>query len=184
MESLAGYFLIATSNMPDPRFARRVIYMCSHDEEDGAMGFIVNQPVPEITLADVYLSMKLPAPEFELPHVFMGGPVEMEAAFFLHSSEYNSSGFMDVNNSIRLSRDPRILNDIAENKGPKEYLFLLGYAGWGPGQLETELMHEGWLTLPAESEDIFNIPPERMWERITAKYGIDITLFGDVTGSA
>lgn len=184
MESLAGYFLIATSNMPDPRFARRVIYMCSHEADEGAMGFIVNQPVSEITLGEVFLSMNLPTPDFDLPHVFMGGPVEMEAAFFLHSSEYTSSSFMEVNDSVRVSRDPQILSDIAQNKGPKDYLFLFGYAGWAPGQLEAELMHEGWLTLPAECQDLFGIPPEKMWGKITAKYGIDITLFGDVTGTA
>ena len=184
MDSLAGYFLIATSNMPDPRFAKRVIYMCSHEADEGAMGFIVNQPVPEITLAEVFLSMNLPAPDFDLPHVFMGGPVELEAAFFLHSSEYTSSNFIKVNDLVRVSRDPRILKDIAQNKGPKDYRFLLGYAGWAPGQLESELMHEGWLTLPSEYEDLFETPPERMWEKITAKYGIDITLFGDVTGNA
>ena len=184
MDSLAGYFLIATSHMPDPRFAKKVIYMCSHHEDEGAMGFIINQPVPEITLAEVFISMNLPAPDFDLPNVYMGGPVEMDAAFFLHSADYTSSGYMEVNESIRVSRDPMILNDIAEKRGPKEYRFLLGYAGWAPGQLETELMHEGWLTLPADSHDIFGIPPEKMWEKITAKYGIDITMFEDVIGTA
>jgi putative transcriptional regulator len=184
LESLAGFFLIATSNMPDPRFAQRVIYMCSHQENEGAMGFIVNQPVPEITLAEVFLSMNLQTPEFELPNVYMGGPVEMDAAFFLHSSEYKSSSYMEVNDIIRVSRDPQILKDIAEKKGPKEYRFLLGYAGWAPGQLESELMHEGWLTLPADRHDLFEIPPDRMWEKITAKYGIDINMFEDVIGTA
>lgn len=184
MESLAGFFLIATSNMPDPRFAKRVIYMCSHSEDEGAMGFIVNQPVPEITLAEVFLNMNMAAPDFDMPNIFMGGPVEIEAAFFLHSAEYHSSSSMDVNERVKVSRDPHILRDIAEGKGPEDYRFLLGYAGWAPGQLESELMHEGWLALPAEYKDLFEIPPEKMWEKITAKYGIDITLFGDVTGTA
>lgn len=184
MDSLAGYFLIATPQMPDPRFARKVIYMCSHGTEDGAMGVVINQPVPEVTLAALYESMNVPAPDRELPSVFFGGPVEVEAVFILHSSEYETKQFLEITPRVRMSRDPIILNDIANGQGPVDYRFFLGYSGWGPGQLEHELIQDGWLTLPGDYDDIFNIPPEEMWEKITLKHGIDISLFGDVTGTA
>ncbi|MCK5436696.1 MAG: YqgE/AlgH family protein, partial [Desulfobulbaceae bacterium] len=85
MESLQGHFLIATSQMPDPRFKERVIYMCTHTDE-GAMGLTVNQPVPNVTLADIFRSANLTVPDRSFPNVYMGGPVEMDTGFFLFSS--------------------------------------------------------------------------------------------------
>ena len=87
LDSLTGFFLIATSQMPDPRFAKKVIYMCRHCAEEGAMGFVINHPVPEITLSEVYLSMNLAAPDMELPHVFMGGPVNESFATTYNNKE-------------------------------------------------------------------------------------------------
>lgn len=184
MKSLAGYFLIATPQMPDPRFAEKVIYMCSHESDEGAMGLIVNNPIPDVTLASVFESLEIPVPDMHLPAVFMGGPVEIEAAFFLHSADYTPREYLGITERIRLSRDPRILSDIAKRQGPEDYLFILGYSGWGPGQLEHELTHDGWLTLPSEYDDLFHTPPEKMWKKITSKHGIDISLFGHITGMA
>ena len=184
IKSLAGYFLIATPQMPDPRFARKVIYMCSHAPEQGAMGVVVNHPVEDVSLAALYESMDLPAPDIVLPPLYLGGPVDMEAVFILHSSEYHTHQFLEINKDVHLSRDPQILYDIARRRGPRHYRFLLGYSGWGPGQLEAELARDGWLTLPATYDDIFTIAPEIMWEKITAKHGIDIALFGEITGNA
>ncbi|MBI5557916.1 MAG: YqgE/AlgH family protein [Deltaproteobacteria bacterium] len=181
---LAGYFLIATPQMPDPRFAQKVIYMCSHDPDEGAMGVVLNHPVAEVTLAALYESMNMPTPGIALPTLFLGGPVELEAVFILHSSDYRSSQFIEITKDIRMSRDPQILQDIACNRGPLKYRFFLGYAGWAAGQLEHELAHEGWLTLPADFEDIFDDSPEKMWEKITSKHGIDMSLFGEITGNA
>ncbi len=184
INSLTGYFLIATPQMPDPRFARKVIYMTSHEPEEGAMGLILNQPIEDVSLAVLYESMHLPVPEVKLPPIFLGGPVELEAVFILHSSDYTARHCHEINAEIHMSRDPQILRDIADCKGPRDYLFFLGYSGWGPGQLEYELAQDGWLTLPADYEDIFSLSHEEMWEKITLKNGIDICLFGDVTGKA
>ncbi len=182
MESLTGYFLIATHQMPDPRFARRVIYICRHEREEGAIGFIVNQPLADLTMAELYTSMNIEIPDFELPHIFMGGPVEMNGIFFLHSSDYFAAHQLEVNDYVRLSRSSTILHDIAENKGPKGYRCLIGYAGWASGQLEEEMRHEGWLMLPASYNDLFKTSPEKMWKQITARYGIDISSFSEQTG--
>ncbi|MBU4260665.1 MAG: YqgE/AlgH family protein [Proteobacteria bacterium] len=184
INSLTGYFLIATPQMPDPRFARKVIYMCSHELEEGAMGVVLNQPVDDVSLAALYESMNIPVPDMKLPSIFLGGPVEIEAVFILHSSDYPARQYIEINDKVRMSRDPQILQDIAGNKGPQDYRFFLGYSGWGPGQLEYELSQDGWLTLPADYEDIFYIAPEKMWKKITLKHGIDISLFGEVTGKA
>lgn len=184
MESLAGYFLIATHQIPDPRFAERVIYLCRHEDAEGAMGFIVNQPLADLTLAELYTSMSMDIPNVALPNIFMGGPVEMNGIFFLHSSDYTTANDLEVTESVRLSRSPAILDAIANNQGPRDYRCLIGYAGWAPGQLEEEVSHEGWLILPASYNDLFKTSPEAMWKQIAARYGIDITTFSDQTGYA
>lgn len=184
MDSLAGSFLVATNQMPDPRFGEKIIYMCSHNEQEGAMGLVINHPIDAVTLGAIYESMKIDVPDMNFPPVFLGGPVDLDSAFFLHSSEYSPDQYIDITKKIRLSRDPQILRDIAIQKGPKDFRLMLGYSGWAPGQLENELIHDGWLTLPADYEDIFVVPPELMWKKITAKHGIDIRLFGEISGTA
>jgi putative transcriptional regulator len=183
MNSLQGQFLIATSQMPDPRFQEQVVYMCAHNEE-GAMGLVINQPIPNVSMADILRSANIAVPELELPAVYMGGPVEMDSAFFLYSSEYETTHFLAVSETVRLSRDPEILQDIANGRGPRKYIFLIGYAGWGPGQLENELGMNGWLALPAGDEVLFHTPDELKWQQAAKSHGIDIELFGDVIGSA
>jgi putative transcriptional regulator len=183
MNSLQGQFLIATSQMPDPRFQEQVIYMCAHSEE-GAMGLIINQPIPNVSIVDVMRSANIAVPDWQLPPVYMGGPVEMDTAFFLYTAEYETLHFLAVSDTVRLSRDPEILQDISKGRGPRRYIFLIGYAGWGPGQLENELSMNGWLTLPAEDEVLFNTPDEQKWRLAAKKHGIDIALYGDVIGSA
>jgi putative transcriptional regulator len=183
MNSLQGQFLIATSQMPDPRFQEQVIYMCAHNEE-GAMGLVINQPIPNVSMADILRSANIEVSDIKLPPVYMGGPVEMDSAFFLYSSEYETTHFLAVSETVRLSRDPDILHDIAGNRGPRKYIFLIGYAGWGPGQLESELGMNGWLALPAEDEVLFHTPDDQKWQLAAKRHGIDIELYGDVIGSA
>ena len=181
MESLQGSFLISTSQMPDPRFREKLIYMCGHNEE-GALGLIVNNPLPEVTLDEVLRNTNIPVPDFELPPVYLGGPVEMSSGFILYSSDYHSDDQMEVSPTVNLSSNPQILRDIVDRKGPGCFLFLLGYAGWGPGQLE--LTDNGWLILPAEDDIIFNTEDTMKWKVAAQKFGIDITTYGDVVGTA
>jgi len=182
MESLQGKFLLATPQMPDPRFRELVVYLCSHTAE-GAMGVVINQPSP-YSLREVFLGANITPPEGKSPPVYIGGPVEESAAFFLYSSEYQTENFLEISDAVRISGDAQILLDISQGKGPKDYLFLLGYAGWGPGQLEQELTSNGWLSLPADYQDIFNTPNEFKWKRVAARNGIDIALFADKIGNA
>ena len=183
MKSLSGNFLISTPQMPDPRFQEQVIYLCAHSEE-GAMGLVINNPNPEITVREVLQGANLPVPEGELPSVYMGGPVEIDAGFILFSGDYVNSNALEVAPDIFLSRDTRLLEDISQGKGPKEYLFMLGYAGWGEGQLETELVDNSWLTVPGSFEILFNTPDEFKWKLAAHSFGIDIAVFGDVVGNA
>lgn len=183
MESQQGNFLIATPRMPDPRFRRQVVYLCAHNEAEGAMGLIINQP-SEITLAEVLVEAGFAPPPQPLPPVYLGGPVEMEAGFFLFSADYQCPHYLEVTSRIRLSRDVEILRDISAGRAPVDYLFALGYAGWGPGQLEAELVEDCWLVLPGDYAVIFHTPDQRKWKQAASLGGIDIASFGDVVGTA
>ncbi|PIE60292.1 MAG: hypothetical protein CSA31_02795 [Desulfobulbus propionicus] len=183
MESLAGNFLISTPQMPDPRFQKQVIYMCAHNKE-GAMGLVINNPNHEITMLEVFHGAHLPIPEGPLPPVYIGGPVALDAGFILYVSEKPDELAMAVTSQISLSRDTRMLEDISRGKGPKEYLFLLGYAGWAAGQLENELVDNGWLTVPGDLDVLFHTPDEQKWKKAAARFGIDISMIGDSIGSA
>lgn len=148
------------------------------------MGLVINQPIPDVNLADVMDSANITVPDRSLPPVYLGGPVESESAFFLYTPDYIAPHFLEVSESISLTRDPQILHDISAGDGPESFLVALGYAGWGPGQLEDELTVDGWLTLPAVNDIVFLTPDDSKWHKAAQMYGIDISLFGDVVGSA
>ncbi len=183
METLSGHFLISTPQMPDPRFQEQVIYLCAHNDE-GAMGLVINNPNPDISLNDILTGGNMPVPEGELPQVYMGGPVDLESGFILYSSDYNSTNSLEVTSEIYLSRDTKLLMDISRGKGPENYLFMLGYAGWGPEQLEYELLDNSWLAVPGDFDILFNTPDEFKWKLAAHSFGVDITMFGDVIGNA
>jgi putative transcriptional regulator len=183
MGSLTGSFLVSTPRMPDARFEEHVIYICAHNEE-GAMGVAVNRPNSSFALAEILQSAELPLPDTELPPVHIGGPVELESAFILYLSDYTTEHKLEISDTISLTRETRVLEDIARGRGPEHYLFILGYTGWGPGQLENELSQNGWLTLPASDNIIFHMPDELKWKAAAMQYGIDISTFEDVIGYA
>jgi putative transcriptional regulator len=181
--SLAGTFLISTPQMPDPRFSEHVIYICAHNA-DGAMGVAINQPNLSIPFAQILQGVQLPVPENELPPVHIGGPVDLESAFILFFSDYRTQHKIDVSQTVSLTRETKVLEDIANGSGPEKYLFILGYTGWGPGQLEAELVDKGWLTVPASDEIIFQMNDELKWKAAAMQFGIDISLFEDQIGYA
>lgn len=181
--SLVGKFLISTPQMPDPRFAEHVIYICAHNEE-GAMGVAVNRPNSSITLGEVLQGAELDVPGGNLPPIHIGGPVELESAFILFLSDYTTEHKLDVSTTVSLTRETKVLEDISRGKGPTEYLFILGYTGWGPGQLEAELVDKGWLTVPANDDIIFHVDDSEKWKAAAMQYGIDIAIFEDMIGYA
>lgn len=183
IDALTGSFLISTPQMPDPRFAEQVILICAHSEE-GAMGVAVNKPNPYFSLEEILRSAQLEVPDSALPPVYVGGPVELESAFVLYRTGYQVDHQLAISDSIALSRESKILEDISRGCGPESYLFLLGYAGWGPGQLESELIADGWLSLPANDSIIFDIDNQEKWRTAAMLYGIDISTLGDMAGFA
>lgn len=184
MESLQGNFLVATNQMRDPRFRKCVILICFHNPSEGAMGLVVNQPLGDFSLRHALHGLDFDDTTLVLPPVYLGGPVEVESAFILHSAEYVRPGSQQVLDQVYLSSDPLLLLEVARGRGPRQCRLLVGYAGWGVGQLEHELAGEGWLTLPAAADDLFHIPAAAMWKEVTAKHGIDMDLYADIPGNA
>lgn len=148
------------------------------------MGLAINKPNPAFSMAEVLQGADLPIPVNELPPVYIGGPVELESAFILYTSTYKTEYQLEVTSTVSLSRETKVLQDIAEECGPEKFLFLLGYTGWGPGQLERELVDDGWLMVPADDTIIFDLPNEMKWKAAALQYGIDISTFLDVVGYA
>jgi putative transcriptional regulator len=183
MENLTGHLLIATPQMPDPRFREQVIYICAHTWE-GAMGVTINTPHTEITMLEVLLNTNIALPEGPLPPVYSGGPVDMESGFILYSSEVHRSSSLSISSTVALSRESKLLEDISRGQGPKNFLFLLGYSGWGPGQLEAEILENSWLTVPGDDDILFRTPDELKWKTAAQRFGIDISMLSGIVGNA
>lgn len=176
---LDGQLLVAMPLMTDKRFARSVIYICAHSAE-GAMGLIVNQRAPNIRFAELLQRLSISPNEGEALgedidlDVHVGGPVETERGFVLHSADYfKAESTLPIDESVCLTATIDILRDIAKGTGPDKALLALGYAGWAPGQLENEIQNNGWLNCPADPEIIFDPEVDRKYQRALGKIGID-----------
>ncbi len=175
---LAGQLLIAMPGMGDPRFARSVVFICAYSDE-GAMGLIINKPKNGVSLSDVFSRLDITASSEVAPApVHTGGPVETERGFVLHQdARWLSEDALAIGDGYVLTATQGILKEMAMRQGPQPFVFALGYSGWGAGQLEGEIINNGWLTAPASSELVFDADPDRMWESAVRSIGIDpITL--------
>lgn len=183
--TLAGKLLIAMPDMSDPRFANTVIYMCAHSDE-GGMGLIVNKPQNDVNFQKLLAQMDIPtAPGIPEIEVHFGGPVDHQRGFVLHSNDYASEGgTLDVDDTFRMTATLEVLEDIAKGDGPAISMLALGYAGWGPGQLEHEIGQNGWLTCPATEQIIFGTPNEKKWSAALNEMGIDPLLLSSTAGRA
>lgn len=182
---LNGKLLIAMPGMGDPRFANSVVFMCAHSDE-GAMGLIVNKTTDELRLRDLLeqLDIKRGDDARDLP-VHFGGPVEHGRGFVLHDYGYHSSiSTLDVNDDFAMTATMDILEDLAEGRGPSHNIVALGYAGWGPGQLESELGQNAWLTVDADKAIVFDTPDATKWEAALKKLGIDALALSAEAGRA
>ena len=189
---LDGQMLIATPGMQDERFSRSLIYMCAHSSE-GAMGIIVNQPAPHISFPDLLVKLDVipKAEKIQLPPgaggvtVLKGGPVETERGFVLHSADFfieNST--LPIDEGVCLTATLDILKAIARGAGPASAILALGYAGWSPGQLESELQHNGWLHCSADPELIFGTDVSAKYDRAMQKIGIRPGMLSSDVGHA
>jgi len=189
---LDGQLLLAMPGMPDDRFARSVIYVCAHSDE-GAMGIIINRPAPSVNFSELLVQLEVIAPDeaIRLPPqaglvpVLKGGPVETGRGFVLHSNDFfidNST--LPIDSTVSLTATVDILRAIAKGSGPGQAVLALGYAGWSPGQLEEELQQNGWLTCPADSSLIFDMPLESKYDCALRKLGIDPSFLSSDFGHA
>lgn len=185
-ETLAGRLLIAMPAMSDPRFTRAVIYMFVHEPEKGAMGLIVNRPADDLSFNELLSQMDLePDPEADEPMVRFGGPVEMERGFVLHSPDYhNEEATLEVDDLVSMTATVDVLRAMAGGDGPDRTLFALGYAGWAPGQLEREILANGWLHCEADEALVFDDDDETKWTRAMSKIGVDPSALSNAAGRA
>ncbi len=184
---LTGKLLIAMPGMGDPRFDHSVVYMCAHTDE-GAMGLIINKPVNDVTVTDLMKQLEVGV-EDGLAHTDMqvcfGGPVEQGRGFVLHSPDYLSRiQTLEVDENFSMTSTMDVLEDLATGQGPKQALLMLGYSGWGEGQLESEITRNGWLTCAASPKLVFDVPDADKWEAALNSIGVDPISLSAVAGHA
>jgi putative transcriptional regulator len=181
---MTGELLVAMPQMRDARFTRSVIYICAHTS-DGAMGLVVNRLVGSLTFPDLLQQLNIDSQGMgEHIRIRSGGPVETGRGFVLHSTDYVDDATLKVGDLVGLTATIDILKDIASGSGPRRSLLALGYAGWGPGQLDQELQANAWLTVPADEELIFDDALNDKWERSLSKIGVDFTFLTAEAGHA
>lgn len=182
--SLAGSLLVATSAIQGSCFDKSVIYLCAHNSE-GAMGIIINYPVATVQLKEIFeqLDIKTGVSMPDLP-IHFGGPVETYRGFVLHSADHAPQEAIFSKDGIVVSASMNILQKIAEGNGPRQGMFMLGYSGWSPGQLESEIEGGSWIVVPATHKLLFDTSNEAKWTNAIATLGFDMGHFSTQVGHA
>jgi putative transcriptional regulator len=181
---LTGQLLIAMPSMADPRFQQSVIYVCAHTPE-GAMGLVLNRPIVKPTFDDLLKQLNVePIPPAREIKLCAGGPVENARGFVLHTSDWTGEGSLRVTGETALTASLDVLKVIAEGGGPRECVLALGYAGWGPGQLDQEIQQNAWLSVQADETLLFDTEHDTKWRRAFAKLRVDPLLLSGVAGHA
>lgn len=183
-EYLTNHFLIAMPGLTDPNFAHTLTYVCEHNAE-GAMGIVVNRPM-DISLGEVLKQLELEWPGDEVAGrvVFSGGPVEEQRGFVLHVPVGDWDATFTAGDVVGVTSSKDILEAIGRNVGPERFLVALGYAGWGPGQLEQEISHNAWLSGPADLDILFDTPAEQRLEAAAGLLGVDMNRLSSDVGHA
>ena len=181
---LTGQILIAMPAMGDPRFAQAVIYLCDHSAK-GAMGIVINRPLENPSFEDLLRQLNIdPIPPARSIRLCNGGPVDNSRGFVLHSADWTGEGSLRVDDGFALTASLDILKAIAGGGGPKQGMLALGYAGWGPGQLDIEMQQNAWLSAPADPALVFDGEHETKWRRALAAMRIDPLLLSQFAGRA
>jgi len=189
---LDGQLLIAMPGMADKRFARSVVYICAHSR-DGAMGIVINKLANEVNFRDLLVQLDIVQAQNEpdLPggvdniRVHRGGPVETGRGFVLHSNDFIiENATLAIDDGICLTATLEILRAISDGRGPDRALLALGYAGWGPGQLEFEIQANGWLNSQADRGILFDDDIDGKYDRALAKIGISPAMLSSDAGHA
>ena len=184
MRSLQDHFLIAMPAMGDPNFNETVTYLCKHDDE-GALGIVINRQT-DMALGDIFaqLSLDMPNPEQAQQRVLSGGPVQPDRGFVLHQGADGFESTFNPEAPVKVTVSLDILSAMARGEGPAPVVVALGYAGWGAGQLESELAANAWLSTPADATIVFNTPIEQRWSAAAGLLGIDIHQIANYAGRA
>ena len=183
---LTGQLIIAMPAMSDPRFTRSVIYICAHSE-NGAIGLIINKLIESLSFSKICKQLKLDRKGMKVGYsggIYFGGPVEIERGFILHSNDYSLESSTVINEQITMTASTQILQALANGEGPKKSIIALGYAGWGPGQLDAELRANAWLSIDSDQELIFSIKIADKWDKALEKIGVTPSLLSSDYGRA
>lgn len=185
MDSLRNHFLISMPHLTDTFFEKTVIYICDHDSQ-GSMGLVINRPLPSARAAMILQALGLDSLEEEggIKDIYYGGPVQPNVGFVLHTPEYEVDGTLPIAEDIFLTTSSEIMKDIQTGAGPAQYRLTMGYAGWGPEQLEREIANGDWLVIPASGEFIFSEADHGKWTEAARKFGIEISQFTGFGGEA
>ncbi|MCL2345118.1 MAG: YqgE/AlgH family protein [Desulfobulbus sp.] len=182
--NLTDHFLIAMPALKDPYFSNALVYVCEHNA-NGALGIIVNRPI-DLNLAGLFekIDIKLEWDNLARLPVYFGGPVQLDRGFVLHRPLGGWQSTLSINEEIGLTSSRDVLTAVAATGQPAEIIVTLGYSGWGAGQLENELAQNAWLTVPAQSGILFDLPPEERLPAAMQNLGISFTQLSDVAGHA
>lgn len=181
---LTNTFLVAMPTMTDANFAQTVTYIWEHNAE-GALGIVINRPL-QMKLADVFEQLKMPTPPGALGSqpVLQGGPVQTDRGFVVHRAGTQWEHTRQVSANLQVTTSPDILAAMSRGQGPDTAIVALGYAGWGAGQLESELAQNAWLTVPCDERVLFDIPFAERWHAAGRLLGIDLTTISAQVGHA
>ena len=181
---LTGHFLIAMPALQDNNFSQTVTYICEHNA-NGTLGITINRP-SEFQLSEILtqLSIEFKTSAIGLRSIFVGGPVQQDRGFVLHSPNGHWESSLRVNDSISVTTSRDILQAISQGVGPDECIIALGYSGWAPGQLEIELSANAWLSCPATQQILFHTPVENIWQEAAKLIGVDLRLMSNDAGHA
>ena len=182
--NLVDKCLIATPAIKDPLFASSLVYICEHSK-DGSMGLVVNHQTNQ-TLEDIFIQLDIECLDEAIKQqpVFIGGPVQLDQGFVLHTTTDIWQKTFEVSPGIHLTSSMDILQAIANNKGPEDYLVILGYSGWESGQLESELQQNAWLTSACGTKLLFHKNSDDKWQMAFDTLGFDISMLSPVSGNA
>ena len=181
---LTGQILVAMPTLADPSFAQTVILICAHSA-DGAMGIILNRSLERPSFEGLLQQLDIaPLPPQREIRLCAGGPVENVRGFVVHTTDWVADGTLRVDDGLGLTTSLDILKAIAQGQGPRECLLALGYAGWGPGQLDAEIQSNTWLSAPPDATLLFDTANDTKWQRALRKLGVDPILLSGVAGHA
>jgi len=182
---LSNHFLISTPKLNDSVFGQSVVYICEHNEQ-GTMGLKINHSLP-LKLEDMFSQLKIPCHEDIAKNTLLldGGPVNVQQGFILHDTKQEEwETCLEVTEHLFVTTSKDILNTIADKKLEGQYIVVLGYSGWSPGQIENELKDNAWMTIPASSDIIFNPDKSKIWQHCIDQLGFDLSQLSHTTGNA